>query len=190
MTAGRGIIHSEMPQQKDGLMWGFQLWVNLPAKDKLCEPRYQDIPPERIPEVKRPDGTRIRVVAGQADGVRGAVSGIATQPLYLDVALADRARFVQAVPAGHNAFVYLFEGEGTVGGDEAAPGPVLRPGRLGVLSDGDGVAVSSSDSGARFLLLAAQPLHEPVARYGPFVMNTRAEIQQALRDLESGTFLG
>jgi redox-sensitive bicupin YhaK (pirin superfamily) len=190
MTAGRGIIHSEMPQQKDGLMWGFQLWVNLPAKDKLCPPRYQDIPPERIPEVSRPDGTRIRVIAGEVDGVSGAVSGIATRPLYLDVALAAHARFVQALPAGHNAFVYVFEGRGTAGGDGAAPGTELRRGRLAVLGDGDGVAVSASDGGVRFLLLAAQPLGEPVARYGPFVMNTRTEIQQALHDLESGTFLG
>jgi redox-sensitive bicupin YhaK (pirin superfamily) len=190
MTAGRGIIHSEMPQQKDGLMWGFQLWVNLPAKDKLCPPRYQDIPPERIPEVSRPDGTRIRVIAGEVDGVSGAVSGIATRPLYLDVALAAHARFVQALPAGHNAFAYVFEGRGTAGGGGAAPGTELRRGRLAVLGDGDGVAVSASDGGLRFLLLAAQPLGEPVARYGPFVMNTRTEIQQALHDLESGTFLG
>jgi redox-sensitive bicupin YhaK (pirin superfamily) len=190
MTAGRGIIHSEMPQQKDGLMWGFQLWVNLPAKDKLCPPRYQDIPPERIPEVSRPDGRRIRVIAGEVDGVPGAVQGIATRPLYLDVSLPAAVRFVQPLPAGHSAFVYVFEGEGAVGGDEGAPGTVLRPGQLAVLGDGDGVAVSASDTGARFLLLAAQPLREPVARYGPFVMNTRTEIEQALRDLDSGTFLG
>jgi redox-sensitive bicupin YhaK (pirin superfamily) len=190
MTAGRGIIHSEMPQQKDGLMWGFQLWVNLPAKDKLCEPRYQDIPPERIPEVKQPDGTRVRVIAGELDGVSGAVSGIATRPLYLDVALEPGVRFTQPTPSGHTAFAYVFDGQGTIGSEDGAPGTLLEAGQLGVLSAGEAVTVATAEDRVRFLMLAAQPLGEPVARYGPFVMNTRAEIQQALRDLESGTFLG
>jgi redox-sensitive bicupin YhaK (pirin superfamily) len=189
MTAGRGIVHSEMPQQKDGLMRGFQLWVNLPAKDKMCEPRYQDIPPERIPEVSRPDGTRIRVIAGEAHGVRGAVTGIVTQPLYLDVSLPAALRFEQALPPGHTAFVYVFEGEATFGVTDGVPGTLLRPSQLGVLAEGEGVAAVTAGSAVRFLLLAAQPLREPVARYGPFVMNTRDEIHQAVRDFQNGTFL-
>jgi redox-sensitive bicupin YhaK (pirin superfamily) len=190
MTAGKGIIHSEMPQQKDGLMWGFQLWVNLPAREKLREPRYQDIPPERIREATRPDGTRIRVIAGEADGVRGAVSGIATDPLYLDVALPPSARFQHPIPADKNAFVYVFEGEAAFGVSADEGGRSLHPGQLGVLGDGDTLEVRSGDSPVRFLLLAARPIGEPVARYGPFVMNTRAEIHQAIQDLEDGTFLG
>jgi len=189
MTAGRGIVHSEMPQQKDGLMRGFQLWVNLPAKDKMCEPRYQDIPPERIPEVSRPDGTRIRVIAGEAEGVPGAVNGIVTQPLYLDVTLPPGLRFEQALPTGHTAFVYVFEGEATFGVTDGEPGTLLRPSQLGVLAEGEGVAAATAGSPVRFLLLAAQPLREPVARSGPFVMNTRDEIHQAVRDFQNGTFL-
>jgi redox-sensitive bicupin YhaK (pirin superfamily) len=190
MTAGRGIIHSEMPQQKDGLMWGFQLWVNLPAREKMREPRYQDIPPEKIPEASLPDGTRIRVVAGEAQGVRGAVSGIATDPLYLDVALPPGSRFRQEVGEDKNAFVYVFEGEASVGVSADETGRSLQAGQLGVLGAGDSLEVRSGDSAARFLLLAARPLGEPIARYGPFVMNTRAEIHQAVQDLENGTFLG
>jgi redox-sensitive bicupin YhaK (pirin superfamily) len=190
MTAGRGIIHSEMPQQKDGLMWGFQLWVNLPARDKMREPRYQDIPPEKIPEASLPDGTRIRVVAGETQGVRGAVSGIATDPLYLDVALPPGSRFRQEVGEDKNAFVYVFEGEASVGVSADEAGRSLRAGQLGVLGAGDSLEVRSGDSASRFLLLAARPLGEPIARYGPFVMNTRAEIHQAVQDLENGTFLG
>ena len=190
MTAGRGIIHSEMPQQKDGLMWGFQLWVNLPARDKMQQPRYQDIPPEKIRELARPDGVRIRVIAGEAEGVQGAVAGIATEPLYLDVALPAGARFQQPVPEQKNAFVYVFDGEGSFGVSADEAGRSLHAGQLGVLGDGDRLEVRTGDSAVRFLLLAARPLGEPVARYGPFVMNTRAEIHQALQDLESGTFLG
>ena len=190
MTAGRGIIHSEMPQQKDGLMWGFQLWVNLPARDKFSEPRYQDIPPEKIQELARPDGIRIRVIAGEAEGVRGAVTGIATDPLYLDVALPAGARFSRPIPEDKNAFVYVFDGDGSFGVSADETGRSLHAGQLGVLGEGDGLQVRTGDSPVRFLLLAARPLGEPVARYGPFVMNTRAEIHQALQDLESGTFLG
>ena len=187
MTAGRGIIHSEMPQQKDGLMWGFQLWVNLPAREKMREPRYQDIPPEKIPDVARPDGARIRVIAGEAEGVRGPVSGIVTEPLYLDVALPAGGRFQQPIPRDRNAFLYVFEGEGSFGGDADARS--LRSGQLGVLGEGDSLAARAGESGVRFLLLAAKPLGEPVARYGPFVMNTRAEIRQAIQDLETETFV-
>jgi redox-sensitive bicupin YhaK (pirin superfamily) len=190
MTAGRGIIHSEMPQQEDGLMWGFQLWVNLPARDKMQEPRYQDIPPERIPEVQREDGVRVRVIAGESGGVRGPVEGIATQPLYLDVSMGRGARFEHAIPAGHSAFAYVIEGEGEVGATDEADGRTLAAGTLAVLGEGDAIAVVTADAPLRFLLLAAQPLREPIARYGPFVMNTRQEILQAVRDFQDGTFLG
>jgi len=184
MTVGRGIIHSEMPQQKDGLMWGFQLWVNLPAKDKMIPPRYQDIPPERIPETRAGEGVRVRVVAGRSDGTRGPVEGVVTQPLYLDVSMAPGARFQHPVPAGHTAFAYVYEGEAEMGA-----GSRLAAGNLAVLGDGDAVAAATSASPARFLLLAGRPLREPIARYGPFVMNTRAEIMRAVEDLQNGTFL-
>jgi len=188
MTAGRGIVHSEMPEQEDGLMWGFQLWVNLPARDKLCEPRYQEFPPSAVPEVRREDGTRIRVVAGETDGTRGAVTGIATEPLYLDVALPVRARLAHPVRAGHNTCAYVFEGEGHFGETERGPRRAVGPGHLVVFGPGDGVAVWTEASPVRFLLLAARPIGEPVVRYGPFVMNRREEILQAIQDYQAGAF--
>lgn len=186
MTAGRGIIHSEMPAQEGGLLWGFQLWVNLPARDKLCEPRYQEFPASAIPEVPLPDGGRVRVVAGATGGVEGPVREITTRPLYLDVALPPGGRFLQPVPVGHNACCYVFEGELEAG----EPGRTvrLRPGQLAVLGDGDRVVLAASAGPGRALVLAACPLGEPVVRYGPFVMNTPAEIRQAVRDLQAGTF--
>ena len=183
MTAGRGIVHSEMPRQRDGLMWGFQLWVNLPAASKMMEPRYQDIAPERIPELARP-GARVRVLAGESGGVAGPVEGIVTQPLDLDVRLEPGAGFEQAVPLGHTAFVYVFEGEAELG----EPATRLARGQLGVLGDGDLVRAKAGAAGARFLLIAARPLHEPIARYGPFVMNTEAELRQAFDDFRAGKF--
>jgi redox-sensitive bicupin YhaK (pirin superfamily) len=189
MTAGRGIIHSEMPQQRDGLMWGFQLWVNLPARDKMCEPRYQNIPPGDVPELEDDDGTKIRIVAGESHGREGAVSGIATGPLYLDVAVPRASRWEHAVPAGHSALCYVFEGCGEMGVTEADAGRSVGPCQLAVLGPGEGLGVVTRDSPVRFLLLAARPLGEPVVRHGPFVMNTRREIMQAIRDLEAGTFL-
>ena len=182
MTAGKGIIHSEMPKQENGLMWGFQLWVNLPADDKMCEPRYQDISPEQIPAVERDDGTKIRVIAGESEGVRGVVDGIATEPLYLDVALPAGGRFEQSVPSEHNVFAYVFEGEVEIG-------KTISAGELAVFSKGDRVEIRAKDSGSRFLLLAARPLGEPMSRYGPFVMNTDEQIRQAFRDYREGRFL-
>jgi redox-sensitive bicupin YhaK (pirin superfamily) len=187
MTAGRGIIHSEMPRQKDGLMWGFQLWVNLPARDKMTAPRYQDIAPEKIPEVPLADGVRARVIAGEAGGARGPVEGIATQPLYLDVRMAPGSRVSVELTPGHNAFAYIYEGHATIGPAGDAQG--IGESQLAVLSDGDRLSVATTDEAARFLLLAARPLREPVARYGPFVMNTREEIAQAAEDYRSGKFL-
>jgi redox-sensitive bicupin YhaK (pirin superfamily) len=188
MTAGRGIVHSEMPRQKDGLMWGFQLWVNLPAKDKMGPPRYQDIPPERIPEVSLGPGVRARVIAGESGGVRGPVEGIATQPLYLDVLLEAGARVEHPVPTGHNAFVYVYEGEAEIDGPDGRRG--VSAGTLAVLGAGDRVAAVTTERAARFILLAARPLGEPIARYGPFVMNTREEIAQAVEDFRAGTLPG
>lgn len=188
MTAGKGIVHSEMPKQADGLMWGFQLWVNLPAARKMSAPRYQDIPPEKVPERTTETGATIRVIAGCSGDVTGAVTGIVTEPLYLDVAVPPESRVEQAIQAGHNACCYVFEGEGALGGTESEPGTALGAGRLAVLSDGDTLVVTTSTRGVRLLILAAKPIGEPVARYGPFVMNTRAEIMQAVEDFKSGNF--
>jgi redox-sensitive bicupin YhaK (pirin superfamily) len=179
MTAGRGIVHSEMPEQENGLMQGFQLWVNLPAKDKMTAPRYQDIEPGRIPEVES-TGARVRVIAGSYRGARGPVQAEATEPLYLDVSLKGDQKFEAPVPEGHNAFVYVYEGSIDIGGRA-----VVR-GELAVLRGGDTVAASAGDAGARFILVAGRPLEEPVARYGPFVMNRPEEIQQAIRDFTEG----
>jgi quercetin 2,3-dioxygenase len=187
MTAGRGIIHSEMPRQKDGLMWGFQLWVNLPARDKMTAPRYQDIPPERIPEVSLGDGVRTRVIAGEAGGARGPVEGIATRPLYLDIRMTPGAGVTLDLPADHTAFVHVYEGRATLGPARDGGARDVRAGQLAVLTEGRGLTAATGDAPARFLLLAAQPLGEPIARYGPFVMNTREEIAQAVEDYQRGT---
>ncbi len=186
MTAGRGIVHSEMPEQEDGLMWGFQLWVNLPARDKMSAPRYQDIPPEQIPELNPAEGVRLRVIAGQVGATEGPVRGVATQPVYVDVSLDANARYDLALPAGHTAFAYVFEREATVGPLEDAI--ELARGQLAVLGPGERVALRGGPEGGRLILVAGKALHEPVARYGPFVMNTEAEIRQAFVDFQSGRF--
>jgi len=189
MTAGRGIIHSEMPEQEEGRMRGFQLWVNLPAKDKMTAPRYQDIAPERIPLVRGTDGSEVRIIAGahvdSAGSVtRGPVEGIATDPLYFDVALPRGARFEHALPAGHTAFIYVYEGQASIG--ERAGRAVH--GDLAVLTDGEQVSALADAAPVRFILVAGRPLREPVVKYGPFVMNTRAQIVQAVDDYSSGRF--
>jgi redox-sensitive bicupin YhaK (pirin superfamily) len=182
MTAGRGIIHSEMPLQREGLMWGFQLWVNLPAREKMTEPRYQDIAADEIPLVEIASGVRVRVVAGEIEGSLGPVQGIATAPLYIDIALPEGAEHALPIPPGHNGFVYVFEGSGEVGGQAMAAG------ELGVFSDeGDTARIVTGEHSLRLLLIAARPLDEPMARYGPFVMNTRDEIKQAFDDYRNGT---
>lgn len=185
MTAGRGIMHEEMPEPVDGRMAGFQLWVNLPARLKMTKPRYQEIPSERIPAVRRDDGAVIRVIAGAVGDVRGPVTDIFADPEYLDVALPAHAGFEQPVPRGHNAFAYVFEGSGTFGESATALGSP----KLVILGDGDAVRAQAGASGLRFLLVSGAPLGEPIARYGPFVMNTRQEIMQALEDLRNGTFV-
>ena len=183
MTAGRGIVHSEMPEQDAGLMQGFQLWVNLPAKDKLVPPRYQDIAADRVPLADLGGGASAKVLAGEIAGVRGPVDPGATQPIFLDITLAAGGAARVPLPDGHNAFVYVFEGEASVG--EGAER--LGAGRVGVLSTGEDVALNSAN-GARLILVAGKPLREPVAKYGPFVMNTEAELRQAFADYRAGRF--
>jgi quercetin 2,3-dioxygenase len=186
MTAGRGLVHSEMPEQEAGLMWGFQLWVNLPARDKMTAPRYQDIEPERIPELDLPGGARLRVVAGRVGGVEGPVGGVATEPVYLDLALPAGTAHVQELPPGHAGFAYVFEGSAEIG--PAGGARALARGELGVLGAGARVRLAAASGPARLLLVAGRPLGEPVARYGPFVMNTEAELRQAVADFQAGRF--
>ncbi|MCM8595764.1 pirin family protein [Accumulibacter sp.] len=188
MTAGRGIIHSEMPQQESGRVHGFQFWINLPASEKMKPAAYRDIAPEDIPGLAIAGG-EIRVVAGtfEAPGgpLAGPVQGLSTAPLFFDVRLVAGGRFEQPVPSGHTAFLYAYSGALIVGeGDRAQPLPGQQ---AGVLSAGDRVVVTAGDEGAGFLFLAARPLGEPVVQYGPFVMNTREEIDQAIADYQSGT---
>jgi redox-sensitive bicupin YhaK (pirin superfamily) len=183
MTAGRGILHSEMPQQENGLMWGFQLWVNLPAKDKMTAPRYQDISSERIPVVHPVDGVTVKVIAGELAGATGPVEGIVTAPIYLDIALEPGAQIDIPLPEGHHAFAYVFDGS-----DAQVAGEKLARSELAVLSSGDSVRIAGRDASARVLLVAGQPLKEPVARYGPFVMNTPEQIHEAIADFRAGKF--
>ena len=192
MTAARGIIHSEMPQQSEGRMRGFQLWLNLPSKEKMKPAAYRDIPASEIPRVLLPQGGEAKVVAGRltlngstTDGpVNGRGATLSTDPLYLDVRLPAGAEFIHQVASGHSAFLYIYEGSAKIG--TAAATKPLRHGAAGVLSDGDSVRVEAGTDGVQFLLLAARPLREPVVQYGPFVMNTREEIEQALADYRDG----
>lgn len=189
MTAGGGIMHEEMPQPGQGEMIGFQLWVNLPARLKMTTPRYQDITSNQIPEVARDNGVKIRIIAGQVDGVRGAVSEIYADPSYLDVSIPANGSFSHPVEKGHTAFAYVFEGRGYFGtGENTTENSISKPG-LAVLGDGDYIQAGAANEPVRFLLVSGKPLNEPIARYGPFVMNTQEEIQQALEDLKNGTFV-
>lgn len=182
MRAGSGVIHSEMPQQTAGRMRGFQLWINLPAAQKMSEPAYQEFPPEAIPEISAP-GRHVRILIGEYAGVRGPIEDHTTEVHYLDVQLDGGARLEHALPAAHTAFVYVFEGEAHVG--EAA----LPVHTLAVLSPGGQVQIVGGAGGARFLLVSGRPLREPVVQYGPFVMNTREEIEEAIRDYRAGTLV-
>lgn len=183
MSAGKGILHSEMPEQEEGLMKGFQLWVNLPASAKMSEPAYQEFDPEQMAVERLDDGSIVRVIAGTTDhGTVGAVVNDHTSPTYMDVTLRANTAFVQTVAVDHNAFVYVIEGSLEVNG------AALAVKRLGVLSKGDQVSVLSGESGSRFLLVAGRPLNEPVARGGPFVMNTQEEVMQAFEDFRRGQF--
>jgi redox-sensitive bicupin YhaK (pirin superfamily) len=182
MTAGRGIVHSEMPEQQEGLMRGFQLWVNLPARDKMGEPKYQEYAADRIPEAAPSPGVQAKVIAGIFAGVAGPVRQPATDPTYLDVVLADGAVFEHALPAGHNVFAYVYEGAVVPEGEEVA-----MKGDLLVFGNGESVRLVGR-GGARFILVAGRPLGEPVARYGPFVMNTKEQVMQAFVDFQEGRF--
>lgn len=184
MTAGRGIIHSEMPQQEEGVMRGFQLWLNLPAAEKMTEAGYRDIQPEDIPEITL-EGAKVKLIAGsvEIDGKphEGAVAGGSTQPIYADIHLAPKGRLTLPVPEGHNAMLYLYEGTASVGESS------LQRSAANILTDtGDQIALNAGGAGARLLLIAGRPIGEPVVQYGPFVMNTREEIEQTLRDYRDG----
>jgi quercetin 2,3-dioxygenase len=183
MTAGRGIVHSEMPQQENGLMWGFQLWVNLPAVDKMTTPRYQDIQGDRIPEAEVAPGVNARIIAGELGGVAGAVTEVATEPVYYDLHFSAGAALDVPLPTGHNAFIYVYDGRVMAGTGEA--GTLIERGELALLSHGDSVALSA-DEPCRLILVAGRPLNEPIARYGPFVMNTNDELRQAFYDYQTG----
>ncbi|WP_442762055.1 pirin family protein [Malikia spinosa] len=182
MTAGSGLIHSEIPQQEAGVMEGFQLWLNLPARDKMNPPWYRDIPQAELPRFTTAEGVAVTVIAGESHGVTGAVTREATAPTYLDLHLPAGARFEQALPASHNAFVYVYRGAVSLGGQAV---PVQRMAILANEPGADGVRIEASED-ARVLLIAGQPLGEPIAQYGPFVMNTEAEIYQAIQDFRAG----
>lgn len=179
MKAASGVIHSEMPQQRDGLMRGFQLWINLPAQEKMSDPGYQEFTPQAIPEVQG-NGLRVRVLSGEYAGHTGPISDPHTQVQYLDVNLAAKQVFTQPVDAALNAFVYVFEGDARLG-----DAPLPQHG-LALLGPGDSVSVTAGDQGARFILVAGRPLHEPIVQYGPFVMTTRADIERARQDYQQG----
>jgi len=184
MTAGRGVAHSEMPEQTDGLMEGFQLWLNLPAKDKMMAPWYRDIAREEIPRFETDTGAKVQVIAGESHGVAGAVQRAHTEPLYLDIELAADATFEQLLPPGHNAFLYVYRGQVTVD-DKSVP-----QARMAILANdanADGVRIAAAQP-SRLILIAGQPLNEPIAQYGPFVMNTHDQIRQAVEDFRAGTF--
>jgi redox-sensitive bicupin YhaK (pirin superfamily) len=189
MTSGGGIMHEEMPEPHQGKMEGFQLWVNLPAELKMSAPRYQEIPTGKIPEIVREDGVKVRVIAGEVNGVRGPVTEISVEPTYLDVFIPAGGSYDQPIQRGHAAFAYVFEGEGYFSGVVEEGGELAAHPKLVVFDDGDLIRVSTSGNPVRFLLVMGKPLHEPIARYGPFVMNTREEIEQALQDLRNGTFV-
>ena len=186
MTAGRGLVPSELPEQEEGLMEGFQLWLNLPAKDKMREPWYRDIQSEEIPEYTTPEGVHVRVIAGTSHGIDGAVLRAHTEPLYLDITLPPGAEFAQPLPADHNVLVYVFRESLWIAGSEV---PTRRMAILANDAGSDGVllrAGATNHSPARALLIAGRPLHEPIAQYGPFVMNTQEEVKQAVHDFQNG----
>ncbi|WP_337245124.1 pirin family protein [Luteimonas sp. gir] len=186
MTAGRGLVHSEMPEQQAGRMRGFQLWVNLPAREKMTAPRYQEFAPDRLPVVEPAPGVTVKLIAGSVDGTAGPIAQPATEPLYLDIALAPDSAWAFDLPDGHNVFAYVYEGQTTVGEGEA-----MRPlaaQELGVLGGGARLQLHAGEQGAKLIVVGGRPLREPVARHGPFVMNTREELMQAFVDFQEGRF--
>ena len=186
MTAGRGLVHSEMPEQESGRMRGFQLWVNLPASEKMTAPKYQEFAPERIPQVSPRVGVTVKVIAGEVEGTQGPIVQPATDPLYLDITLDAGVAWDYALPEGHNVFAYVFEGDLQMGvGNDARP---VRNQQMAVLGGGARLHLAAGDQGARLILVAGRPLREPVMRHGPFVMNTRQELMQAFVDFQEGRF--
>ena len=191
MTAGRGLVHSEMPEQQEGRMRGFQLWLNLPARDKMTPPRYQEFGPDRVPAVTPSEGVRVKVIAGVVGTTQGPISQPATDPTYLDIEIVPGATFVHRLPADHSAFLYVFEGSMRVGAGTDAT--AIKAHELAVLGNGaqiriEGLSLGAGGNGARAILVAGRPLREPVAKYGPFVMNTQEELMQAFQDFQSGKF--
>jgi redox-sensitive bicupin YhaK (pirin superfamily) len=182
MTAGQGVIHSEIPQQADGVMEGFQLWLNLHSSEKMQAPWYRDFQNAQLPQFQTPEGVAVTVIAGASHGVQGAVTREITQPVYLDVHMPQGARFEQTLPAGHNAFVYVYRGEVRISGQAV---PLQRMAILKNTPQADGVVIEAS-ADAKLILVAGQPLKEPIVQYGPFVMNTKEEIYQALADFRDG----
>ncbi len=183
MTSGRGILHEEMPRRSEnGGIYGFQLWVNLPAAQKMSQPRYQEVNAAGIPVIQR-EGVTIRLVAGEIDQTRGPVADIAASPVYMDVKLAPGSSFTHPIPRGHTTLAYVFEGTGEFGGE-----PIESVSMIVFNDDGDGIQVRS-ETGVQFMLIAGAPFREPIVPYGPFVMNTVEEIQQAITDLRNGTFV-
>ena len=189
MTAGRGIMHEEMPQVRPEGIVGFQLWVNLPAKLKMTRPRYQDIRSEQIRQLTRDTGARIRVITGTVDGMTGPVTGIAADPTYVDVFIPAHTSFSQPIERGHTAFAYVFAGEARFQDGENTNDLLISHPHLVVFGDGDFVTVMTGTNSVRLLLISGLPLGEPIARYGPFVMNTEQEIEQTLLELRQGTFV-
>lgn len=185
LSAGKGIVHSEMPAQEDGLLMGFQLWVNLPAKDKMSEPKYQEFSPAEVPIEYWDNGTKIRVIAGTTEqGTKGLLKNAAVNPLYMDVSLQTGQSFEQSIPAGDSTFIYVIDGVVTVGEIEQR----LDAKKLGILGNGEQIKINAKTQAARFLLVSAQPLNEPIARGGSFVMNTQEEIRQAFADFRDNKF--
>lgn len=186
MTAGRGIIHSEMPQQESGAMRGFQLWINLPAREKMKPAGYQDIQDDAIPRTNLLGGGFLKVIAGEyrdprGETIRGPIDGLSTEPLFFDIHLQPHESFVNSLPGTHNAFIYVYEGSLKVG---SAPQAAPKQSAL-ILGEGDQFSIVATEQGAKAIVLAAKPLHEPIVQHGPFVMNTREEIEQAIDDYQN-----
>lgn len=189
MTAGRGIVHSEMPEQEDGLMWGTQLWVNLPASEKMTEPLYQEFDAGRLPKEKRADGINVTVIAGTTtQDTAGAVTGRPTDPIYFDVQIPEGARFDEPLAETHSGFIFVVEGAISVAADSHDEAVTVDSGNLAILGDGNAVSISGRGTNNRILLIAGRAINEPIARGGPFVMNTEEEIRQAFSDYQSGNF--
>jgi redox-sensitive bicupin YhaK (pirin superfamily) len=186
MTAGSGIVHQEMPQHGDGTLAGFQLWINLPGSQKMMNPRYQDIQKGKIPELTHDNGTKIRIICGEVEGVKGPVQDIVAEPEYSDISIPPRENLSHKVKEGHKAFAYVFQGEGYF---DSQKDHLITPGHLVIFSEGDRVEICSDKTSLRFLLVSGKPIGEPVAWYGPIVMNTEDELKTAFEEYRSGTFI-